>query len=92
MGEIAEMMLDGTMCEGCGEWMGDILAGADAPGFPRYCCEHCARDRGAGPELVAAGNEWSRQKVSCPYCNRRVKAAGLAQHVQAKHNQGIGDR
>lgn len=32
MGEIAEMMLDGTMCAGCGEWMGD-----EGDGFPRYC-------------------------------------------------------
>ena len=31
MGEIAEMMLDGTLCEGCGEYMGD------GTGYPRYC-------------------------------------------------------
>ena len=32
MGEAAEMMLDGTCCEGCGEFMD-----GDAPGYPRYC-------------------------------------------------------
>ena len=31
MGEIAEMMLDGTMCEGCGEFLGDAL------GYPTRC-------------------------------------------------------
>lgn len=31
MGEIAEMMLDGTLCEGCGEFLGDPV------GYPRYC-------------------------------------------------------
>ena len=31
MGEIADSMLDGDMCEGCGEWLG---AG---DGFPRLC-------------------------------------------------------
>jgi hypothetical protein len=42
MGEIAEMMLDGTLCECCGAYIDD---GA-APGFPRYCSPQCARDRG----------------------------------------------
>jgi hypothetical protein len=31
MGEIAEMMLDGTLCEGCGEYMGDEC------GYARRC-------------------------------------------------------
>jgi hypothetical protein len=40
MGEIAEMMLDGTMCAGCGEWLHD---GNDGDGFPGYC-SGCAPD------------------------------------------------
>ena len=32
MGEIAEMMLDGTMCECCGEYIH-----GPASGFPSYC-------------------------------------------------------
>jgi len=41
MGEVAEMMLDGTMCEGCGVVFDDIIEGAEPPGFPRRCeaCE-----------------------------------------------------
>jgi len=31
MGEVAEMMLDGTLCEACG-----VFIGSDA-GFPQYC-------------------------------------------------------
>ena len=38
MGEIAEMMLDGTLCQVCGS----IIDG-DTPGYPRYC-EDCAKD------------------------------------------------
>lgn len=34
MGEIAEMMLDGTMCAGCGEWLN---GGEDGDGYPEYC-------------------------------------------------------
>ena len=38
MGEIAEMMLDGTLCERCG-----VFLDGDSPGYPRYC-EDCAKD------------------------------------------------
>lgn len=41
MGEIADMMLDGTMCEGCGAFIDDA-----GYGIPRYCSDECARDRG----------------------------------------------
>lgn len=36
MGEIADMMLDGTLCEGCGEYLGEGM------GFPDYCSDECA--------------------------------------------------
>jgi hypothetical protein len=49
MGEIADMMLDGTMCQGCGEWLHD---GDDGPGFPGYCSA-CEPDEDEGEELVA---------------------------------------
>ena len=47
MGEIADMMLDGTLCEGCGVYLEQ-----EAPGFPGYCSEECARARGATSEQV----------------------------------------
>lgn len=46
MGEIAEMMLDGTLCEGCGEYLGE------GDGFPQYCSASCAGDRGADPSQI----------------------------------------
>lgn len=33
-GEIAEMMLDGTVCEQCGEFLHN---GEDGPGYPGLC-------------------------------------------------------
>ena len=42
MGEIAEMHLDGTLCEMCG-----VYLDGDVPGYPRYCSSSCAKDRGA---------------------------------------------
>lgn len=38
MGEISEMMLDGTLCQVCGS----VIDG-DTPGYPRYCLD-CAKD------------------------------------------------
>lgn len=43
MGEIAEMMLNGDVCEMCGEFFHDD----ESPGIPRYCSKQCAEDRGA---------------------------------------------
>lgn len=42
MGEIADMMLDGTFCQACGGVMEDVFreancAAFEAPGFPRTC-------------------------------------------------------
>jgi hypothetical protein len=50
MGEMAEMMLDGTMCEGCG-----VLLDGESPGYPRYCSTECADDRGADHSLIVGG-------------------------------------
>lgn len=38
MGEIAEMMLDGTLCAMCG-----VYIGTDS-GIPTYCDQECAND------------------------------------------------
>lgn len=37
MGEIADMHLDGTLCESCGTFIGEPC------GYPRYC-EDCEDD------------------------------------------------
>lgn len=49
MGEIADMMLDGTLCEMCG-----VYIGTDS-GFPMYCSKECANDRGADQSQIAEG-------------------------------------
>lgn len=40
MGEIADMMLSGQMCQQCGEWLAgseDDFGDVEGPGFPRLC-------------------------------------------------------
>ena len=90
MGEIAEMMLDGTLCEGCGELMGEAV------GFPRLCrgCAQARREDGHEVEsnglggFVDCGMKVKRdptpKKIKCPTCGKRVKEAGLADHIRDK--------
>lgn len=59
MGEIAEMMLDGTLCECCGSYI-DIASGA---GVPRYCSPQCGRDRGR-PNVPVAVNPATHERPS----------------------------
>jgi hypothetical protein len=44
MGDIADMMLEGDLCECCG-----VVLPGEGEGVPRYCSERCRRDR-KGPE------------------------------------------
>lgn len=48
MGEIAEMHLDGTLCESCGVFLNE-----EAPGYPCYC-EDCegSDDKDSPEELI----------------------------------------
>lgn len=54
MGEIAEMMLNGSLCEGCGELMPDHRE----PGYPRRCsgCQPAA-----GPAATKPGRSAKRR-------------------------------
>lgn len=58
MGEIAEMMLDGTLCSTCGSYVGR------GDGFPRSCCEPPAaepRDRRRTPKPGKIGRRLLRE-------------------------------
>lgn len=86
MGEMAEMMLDGTLCGGCGAYIDDD----DGDGIPRYCSTQCARDCGAGQLTMTrkerhAANHPAR--TNCPVCRKRVKVIGLADHMRDSHSQ-----
>lgn len=81
MGEIADMMLDGTMCQGCGVWLHD---GADGPGYPGYC-HSCARDANTVEAKTRRANAPPTAKVACPTCGRKVKSAGLKDHQRDAH-------
>lgn len=80
MGEYAEMMLNGMCCECCGAFIGD------ADGFPRYCSPECAADRGMHIPIARP----PIPKTKCPECGKRVKRAGLRDHMRFVHGSATG--
>ena len=94
MGDIADMMLDGTLCEGCGVFMD-----GEAPDYPRLCSD-CAKDRRAAGRVVERNGEFwidcgdkkpqPVAKVKCPTCGRKVKSVGLWQHQRDAHGTKEG--
>ena len=76
MGDIADMMLDGTLDEETGEYIGDENKrryGMESPGFP------------VSYEREAREAREQKPKVACPQCGKRVKKAGLQMHIEAVH-------
>jgi len=71
MGEIADDIIDGVICQ----WCCGPLPG-EPRGFPASCRD-CAHND-APPKQAKPKAE----KVSCPKCGARVKKAGLADHTR----------
>ena len=82
MGEVADMIIDGTLCEDCG-----VVLDGEAPGFPR-CCQQCEQER-----TISAIDFGARQLAAemthktCRKCGKRVKWDGLSDHMRDKHGQ-----
>ena len=74
MGEIADMMLEGDLCAGCGGYID-----GDGPGAPRYCSDSCRE------ELESEETALDHDYVRCNACGKKVKAVGLRQHMADKH-------
>lgn len=82
MGEIADMMIDGTMCP-CGSFIND---GSDGPGYPQYCSPQCEKDFGYSDE--PANPPKDAKTVSCPHvgCEKMFRSRSAAgQHWTDKH-------
>ena len=83
MGEIADMMLNGVLCECCGTFLGD-----EKTGFLGYCSDECARARGAlndAPEPAKHDNFLAIKKES----DLPRLAACLQQTVYDRYTTGV---
>lgn len=94
MGEIADMMLDGTLdCE-TGEYIGDHnkeLFGTESPGFPVRVRDWKTekmknyRNKSGYNFGIRVALESPSTKIHCPLCGKRVKAIGLKDHLRSVH-------
>jgi hypothetical protein len=82
MGEIAEMMLDGDLCEGCGVYMG-----SPGQGFVRRCrdCQPSKADRKTENMARHEAEQARQKKDKCPTCGKRVRLVGMADHKRDAH-------
>lgn len=96
MGEIAEMVLEGILCEGCGG-----VVDGEASGYPRRC-RSCgpitlqgalSRSLGSNANKAARHNHErresarSRKPFECDRCSKLCRTPeGLAQHKRDKHS------
>lgn len=79
MGEYAEMMLDGTCCSQCGEYIGTDN------GFPTVCAGCGGNDWDTDPHEPAYGRR-GYANHPCPHCSRMLRTAdGVRQHIADKH-------
>lgn len=76
MGEIAEMMLDGTLCERCG----GIIDGT-TPGFPRLC-EDCEEDD-LDEELCSIEYEFNFNKLAIEKLCEQILWCGTKKQKKA---------
>lgn len=76
MGDIAEMMLDGTLCEGCG-----VYLPGEGEGIPRYCEDCIGHARAAG--LVEPKEKTAAQKARAKRKRQKYKANKAARKLNS---------
>lgn len=74
MGEIADMMLDGMLCEGCGVYMH-----GEPPGHTRKCADCIRSYREESVHLKL------QQKEKCQHCNKMIRKIGMRDHIRDVH-------
>lgn len=86
MGEYAEMMLDGTLCECCGEYIGR------STGFPGYCSRQCAEDRGYHDAIERnLGAALAQPDHKCPTCSKGFRSHKAMRDHMATLGHDPGD-
>ena len=85
MGYMAELMLEGYVCQTCGMTLED----GDAPGHPRYC-HACGGDPETNYASLRKGKQKSIQRAAKPFqckeCGKRFTTEdGMWQHDKDKH-------
>lgn len=89
MGEIADMFLDGTLCEQCG-----VFLDGDSPGYTRLCGSCRVDDRAVQYHKAEENIRKAKplKTIKCEKCGRRLRAKGLNDHMKDYHNEPFKDK
>jgi len=86
MGDIADMMLYGILCQQCGEFVGEEC------GYPKNCVS-CGAEEIYTRKLLQKSENIARnarqKKTKCPDCGKKVKEVGMSNHIRDAHG-GVG--
>ena len=86
MGEISDLMLDGTICDGCG-----VTMYGDSYGVPRRC-SHCRKHNPGSTDPCKLLRATAPATLYCPLCRRGLKGtAGLTHHARDAHKLNLDD-
>lgn len=88
MGDIADMMLDGTLDEETGEYIGDHNKeryGTESPGFPVSLERERREGRKRGTKYLPGYSTPHGNKKQCSLCRKWVKIAGIKDHMRDVH-------
>lgn len=80
MGEIADLMINGDICEQCG-----VELGSEGDGYPRLCADCAKTTLPLTPTARDPLAGRAAPKVQCPACKRFVKVLGLSDHYRSQH-------
>ena len=81
MGDIADMMLEGDLCAGCGSYMG-----GESDGIPRYCSSDCEPN----DYKQAKKNINKTEKIPCPMCKKKCNGKqGVEANIKKLHGNEI---
>ena len=81
MGDIADAMLDGTLCEGCSVYLG----ASDGPAR----CRDCRPSKSEQKALNIARNleeHAAAKKHPCPTCGKKLRMVGMPDHMRDAHS------
>ena len=78
MGDIADMMLEGQMCQ----WCGEILD--DGDGYP-VVCAGCQSQHKVDQYGDSLSKPKPTKKIACYVCGKKVHPIGMKQHCDDKH-------
>jgi len=93
MGEIAEAMLDGTLCASCGDFLGmdegfPIYCSACAPDFPDMPSEHGMKAASRPARYSKEGKEAKPYSCQIDGCGKRFASeAAKRSHRRQKHGR-----